>query len=133
MTLCYFDILQEKIETVASRAKLDGFYNISPQRVNLEKEKGTGLEKASVDWVFIVNMLYENSQKNNILQEAGRILKDGGKILLIDWENSDSSLGPEMKTRISQDELQNLIEKNNFAISEKIKVGSFHFGWVLVK
>jgi len=128
-----FDILQEKIETVASRAKLDGFYNILPQRVNLEKEKGTGLENASIDWVFIVNMLYENSQKNNILQEAGRILKEDGKILLIDWENSDSSLGPEIKSRISQSELRNLIEKNDFAILEKIKVGSFHFGWILSK
>jgi ubiquinone/menaquinone biosynthesis C-methylase UbiE len=128
-----YDILQEKIETVTSRAKLDGFYNVLAKRVSLEEEKGTGLPDESVDWIFMVNMLYENEKKSKILSEAFRVLKSGGKILLIDWEDADQSIGPDMKIRISKDELEKIIGENKLAISQKIKVSSFHFGWILIK
>lgn len=128
-----YDILQEKIETVSSRAKLDGYYNISVKRANLEEEKGTGLKDESVDWIFIVNMLYENKKKQEILAEAQRILKIGGKVLLIDWEETDRSIGPDIKNRVSKDNLESIIGKNKFVIFKKIKVSSFHFGWILSK
>jgi ubiquinone/menaquinone biosynthesis C-methylase UbiE len=128
-----FDILQEKIETVASRAKLDGLYNVLAKRVNLEEEKGTGLETESVDWVFMVNMLYENEKKSKIIAEARRILKLGGKMLIIDWEDIDQSIGPNIKNRVSKEELEKIVGENKLAISQKIKVSSFHFGWILSK
>jgi ubiquinone/menaquinone biosynthesis C-methylase UbiE len=128
-----FDILQEKIETIMSQAKLTGLANISAERVNLEEEKGTGLKNESVDWVLIINMLYQNKNKQAVLEEAERILRPGGHILIIDWEELDRSLGPEIKNRVSKDELLRIIERNKLAISEKINVSSFHFGWILTK
>ena len=128
-----FDILAEKIETIMSRAKLDGLFNIVAKRVNLEQKEGTGLKEGDVDWVFIVNMLYENKNKKNIITEAERVLKNGGKILVIDWEDADQSIGPSMEKRVSKDELASIVEKNKLAVEKKVKVSSFHFGWVLSK
>ena len=126
------DIQASKIEAIKSQAKLMGFNNIDAFRANLE-EKETKIKKESLDWVFIVNMLYQNEKKHQILAEAQRILKLGGKILLIDWEDKDGSFGPDMKMRISKDELSVIIEKNNLSIWDKINVGNFNFGWILKK
>jgi ubiquinone/menaquinone biosynthesis C-methylase UbiE len=128
-----FDILAEKIETVMSRAKLDGLFNISAKRANLEKTGGAGLPDESVDWVFMVNMLYENTNKQEVMAEAERVLKPGGKILLIDWDDSNQSIGPEMNRRVSKDELISIIGKNKLAVEKKIKVSNFHFGWIISK
>ncbi len=127
------DIQPAKIETMQSQAKVLGLHNIEAYRANLETEKGTKIKNEDVDWVFMINMLHQNEKKQEILREAERILKVGGKILLIDWENKDRSIGPEMERRVSQDELMNIIEKSSLAILEKINVSNFHFGWILKK
>ncbi|MFA6160160.1 MAG: methyltransferase domain-containing protein [Parcubacteria group bacterium] len=126
------DIQPSKIETMQSQAKMLGLNNIDAFRANLE-EKATKIKSESVDWVFIINMLYQNKKKQEILAEAQRVLKAGGKILLIDWENKDQSFGPEMSLRVSQDELSVIIGNNDLAIWKKINVGNFHFGWILKK
>ncbi|HRY82441.1 MAG TPA: methyltransferase domain-containing protein [Candidatus Moranbacteria bacterium] len=127
------DILEAKVEAVRSQAKIMGLDNIDARRVNLEEEKGTKLGKESIDWVLIVNMLYQSQKKLEVFMEAERILKKGGCILFIDWEELDRSLGPEIKNRVSKDELSDIIQKNKLAILKKIKVSSFHFGWIITK
>lgn len=126
------DIQPAKIETMQSQAKILGLNNIDAFRANLE-EKATKIKSESMDWVLIINMLYQNKKKQEVLAEAQRILKVGGKILLIDWESKDRSLGPKMEDRVSQDELLDIIEKNRLAIVQKINVSNFHFGWILKK
>ena len=127
------DIQMSKIEAMQSQAKILGLNNIDVCRVNLEEEKGIKLKNESVDWVFMVNMLYQNKKKREIITEAQRILKAGGNILIIDWDDKDQSIGPDIKVRVSKDELLNIIEKSDLALSQKINVSNFHFGWILTK
>jgi len=127
------DIQSSKIETIQSQAKILGLNNIDAYRANLEEKKGAKIKNENVDWVLIVNMLYQNKKKQEVLEEAQRVLKVGGKILLIDWEDKDQSFGPEMKLRISQDELAIMIGNNDLSIWQKINVSNFHFGWILKK
>lgn len=127
------DIQPEKVETIQSQAKILGLNNIEAYRANLEEKKGAKIKNENVDWVLIVNMLYQNKKKHEVLAEAQRILKVGGKILLIDWESKDRSFGPEMDLRVSQDELAIIIDSNDLSVWKKISVGNFHFGLILVK
>lgn len=127
------DILEQKIEIIESQAKLEGLSNIIAKRVSLENEAGSKLENESADWIILTNMLYQNEKKDNIIKEAKRVLKNGGKILLIDWENLDSSIGPQMKHRVSKDELKEMIMKNDLSILKEIETSNFHFGWILKK
>lgn len=127
------DVLKEKLETVESQAKLKGLTNIIASRVNLEKEGGSKLEDESVDWVIMVNMLFQNSHQDIIIAEAKRVLKKGGKMLIIEWNEHDSSIGPEGKIKISKETLIEMAQKNDLAVSEELPVGDFHYGLVLVK
>jgi len=132
-TIWALDILKQKIEIIESQAKLSGITNIIAKRANLEKEKGSSLPKESIDWVIMVNMLFQNDDKNSILTEAKRVLKKSGKILLVEWNEKNLLIGPDKKLKISKDKLINILEKNNLMISDEIEVSNFHYGLILKK
>jgi len=132
-TIYALDILEQKLEIIKSQAKLTGFHNIIAKRVNLEKKEGSKIEKESIDWVIIVNMLYQNNDKSHIIREAKRILKKNGHILLIDWNSLDNNIGPEKRSRVSKKELIKITRKHFLGIQKEIAVGDFHFGLILIK
>ena len=127
------DILEQKIAIIKSQARAYNMGNIIARRANLEEKEGSGIESESIDWVIIVNMLYQNNKKSSIIGEAKRILKKSGKILLIDWNNFGSSVGPEKQARVSREDVIRIIRKHTLGIAKEIEVSNFHFGMVLVK
>lgn len=127
------DILPQSLETVISKAKSAGFNNIITKRVNLEKEGGSRLPDSSCDWVIMKCILFQNKNKEIILTEASRILKKGGKVLIIEWNMKDSTIGPEINLRISKEDLTEIIQKMGLSILKELPVSDFHYGLVLVK
>jgi ubiquinone/menaquinone biosynthesis C-methylase UbiE len=130
-TVFALDVRKEKLEVVESQAKISGLTNIVVKRVNLEAKKGSGLSSGSADWVIIANMLFQNSNKDVILKEAGRILKKNGKILLVEWKEKNFPIGPKKSIKISREEMKKIAEKNNFEIIKEIEVSNFHYGLIL--
>ena len=127
------DILKDKLEAIESQAKLLGLGNISTRRVNLETAGGSKLDDASLDWVFLVTMLFQNKNKEIIVQEAKRILKPGGKILVIEWNKKDASFGPANNLRVAEEEISQLIQANSLSVIKKISISDFHFGLIFEK
>ena len=127
------DILPERLEAVASQAKHTGLANIVTKRVNLEKAKGSQLENKSADWVIMKDMLFQNKDKKAILAEAKRVVKDDGKILIIEWNMNDSAIGPKQDLRFGKDQLVALAQKIELRVLKEIGVGNFHYGLILEK
>jgi ubiquinone/menaquinone biosynthesis C-methylase UbiE len=129
------DILPSKLETVSSQAKLDGLNNIITRRTNLEIYEGSKLEKESVDWVILVNMLFQNNSegKKKIMQEAKRVLKKGGNILVIEWGKGDPAIGPDESIRVSKEEMTRIAREYGLGIVSEIPVSDFHYGLILAK
>jgi len=125
------DILTEKLETVDSQAKLSGFNNIITRHANLEKDGGSELGEEEVDWVFLVNMLYQNSNKKAVFQEAKRILKKGGSILVIEWNEGSTLFGPPKEIRVPKKEILKIAEDNQFTLVNEPVISNFHYGLVL--
>lgn len=127
------DILPSALESVESRAKIDGLANIIPQRANLEKEGGSKLPPESVDWVVMKDMLFQNKMKEVIIKEAGRVLKPEGKLLLVEWNDQGSSMGPDESLRISREDIEKLAKSQGFKLEKELSAGDFHHGTVYVK
>ena len=129
-----FDILPQCLESIESQAKAAGITNIVAKRANLEKQGGSKLPDSSCDWVIMKDMLFQNKDKSVILAEAGRVLKDSGKILLIEWNSSaDSSIGPDRSLRIAKEALVEIIQKSGLGVFKEIPVSDFHYGLILIK
>lgn len=128
-----FDILPQALETVQGKAKSAGLVNITTKRANLEKVGGSHLENEQLDWVIIKDILFQNQQKDIIISEAFRVLKSGGRVLVIEWIDKDSNVGPDQEIRISEEELCAMIEKQGFKIEKKLNSGDYHYAFIATK
>lgn len=127
------DILPQALETVASDASRQGLLNIITSRVNLEKKGGSKLENESIDWVMLKDMLFQNNDKETIIEEVGRVLKNGGKCIVIEWGKASIGVGPQNGLRLSPDDARRMFEQRGFMFEKALDVGSFHYGLVVVK
>ena len=127
------DVLPSALESIESRAKIMGLTNIIIKRVNLEKENGSKLEGNSLDWIILKDMLFQNAMKDIILAETYRVLKSGGRMLVVEWNEYDSSMGPEQKLRIKKDDMIVLIQAQKFSIEREVSAGNFHYALVVRK
>lgn len=127
------DVLPQALEAVASKAKNSGINNIIASRVNVEKANGSKLENESVDWVIMKDVLFQNKKREVMVTEAQRILKSGGKIIVIEWNQNNLSIGPEKELRIPVSELKKLFTDQKFSLEKDIEAGDFHYAFVVVK
>ena len=100
---------------------------------DLEKEGGSTLAEDSVDAVILSNLLFQAEGKVAIMQEAYRILKKAGKLLLVDWSQSFGGLGPQEEYVFPEHAAMELAESVGFVFSKKIDAGAYHYGLIFKK
>lgn len=125
------DIQESSLSALKSRTLLENITNIRIVRSDLEKSKGSTLTESSVDLVFIPNVLFQIKDKNVIISEAERVLKNKGKLVVIDWLPK-AAQGPE-EGRVSPEEVKEIAEKIGFKLEKEIEAGKYHFGLIFEK
>ena len=132
-TVYSLDVLPQIIEAIESQAKLENIKNIITKRVNFEKQDGSGLKEESLDWVILKDVLYQNQDKEAIIQEAKRVLKNGGRILVVEWNEENLMIGPEKEIRVKKESILELAKKIGLKFVTDIDAGDFNYGFVLIK
>lgn len=127
------DILKSTLEEVGKESKKNNLSQIITVWSNLEVFKATKIETNSLDSVLLVNILHQSEKKIEILREAIRLLKRGGRMLIIEWKNTDSPLGPSPEKRVNLDSLKAAVPKIGLDIKEEFTAGPYHFGLILTK
>ncbi|KKQ45738.1 MAG: Methyltransferase type 11 [Candidatus Moranbacteria bacterium GW2011_GWC2_37_8] len=127
------DVLPQALETVVGKSKNSGIINIETKRVNLEKENGSKLESETVDWVVMKDILFQNQKKDIIIAEAHRILKPGGAVIVIEWNQAESAIGPDSEIRIKPEDLKKMFESDKFIMEKDIEAGDFHYAFIARK
>jgi len=125
------DVLSSAIESLASRAKDLGITNIKLVRANLEVPNASSLENDSQDMVFMANILFQSNKKDLILDEAKRILKNGGDLVVIEW--IPEKIKTEGLYKISKEEMKQLAESKGFKFIREFYTGGFHYGLLFKK
>ncbi len=126
------DILPQTLEAIRSKAKLEGLFNIKIIRGDLEKPNGSTLGDVSCDMVFIANVLFQVPDKLELIDEAYRVLKKDGELVVVEWKPY-IALGPQKEHRLSEEELKQLVISKGFGEPKPINAGSHHYGFVFKK
>lgn len=100
---------------------------------NLEQRGGTKLRDGFADMVIVSNVLFQAPDKKTIIEEAKRVLKHGGKLLLIDWTGSFNNLGPTPEQVFPEQEARTLVESLAFTFSRTVNAGNYHYGLIFNK
>lgn len=127
------DIQQELISKATHLAKEHHLETITFIHGDLEKENGSTLPGESVDAVIISNMLFQAEDKKAVVNEAFRILRERGKLLVVDWSDSFSGVGPQPDHVFLEEEAKKLAEEVGFTFSTDIDTGAYHYGLVFKK
>jgi ubiquinone/menaquinone biosynthesis C-methylase UbiE len=129
--VCAIDVLEEPLSALKSKAKIEKISNIETIRANIEAKEGSGLKENLLDLVLMTNILFEVENKKAIFDEAKRVLKKNGKILVVDWK-PESAVGPKEK-RISPEELKKVAKNAGLTLEKDFQAGDYHYGLVFTK
>lgn len=72
------------------------------------------LDNEIADLVFMIHLHHELESPDNILAESFRILRPGGKVLVIDWKKQDMPEGPPTHIRCIPEDIQIQMENSGF-------------------
>ena len=81
---------------------------------------------------LLANILFQSSKKADIIKEAKRIVKKGGKIIIIDWKK-DQPFGPPQKLIVSEDLVKDMVKKEGFKLEKEFPAGDNHWGIIFIK
>jgi ubiquinone/menaquinone biosynthesis C-methylase UbiE len=62
----------------------------------------------SMDRIFVVNVLHEFEDRERLVEEIQRSLKEGGRVSLVDFQKRQTSFGPPVGERIDIDEIESI-------------------------
>ena len=79
-----------------------------------------------MDWVILKHILFQNKDKKTIIDEANRVLRKDGKIIIMEW-NKNLVMGPDEKLRVDPVEIGELIMDSGFIFEKKIDAGNYHY------
>ena len=127
------EVQKELLERVKTEATRQGLSNVEVIWGNIEKVGGTKLRELSIDAAIVSNVLFQTPDKDALAQEAARIVKPKGKVLVVDWADSATAMGPKGGDRYPAEKARALFEKFGFAHEEDIRAGDHHYGMVLRK
>jgi len=123
------DILKSALAGVESQAKLQGAKNVAAVWSDIEVYGATKIPDASLDLVMLVN----NLPKEAMFKEALRLVKSGGKLLVVDWKTSAAPFGPPTKDRIAPEIIKRTAESLGLKLETEFKAGPYHYGLVFIK
>ena len=127
------DVQKDMLDHVKNLAKERKLHNVEVIWADIEKLGGTRLKEAFVDIAIVSNVLFQIEEKNNFLNETKRILKPNGRVLVVDWADSFSGLGPAQENIVTRDQSEELFEQNGFELIKDISAGDHHYGMVFRK
>jgi len=124
------DIQEEALSALESKLQLYRISNV--KKVVADIERGVSqISSSSLDLVLMSNLLFQVEDKKAVFEEAERVLKRGGKVLVVDWVKN-APFGPKEGV-ISPEEVKEIAQNVGFRFEKEIPAGGYHYALLFVK
>lgn len=127
------DILKNVLSEIESQARMANLSNIKTVWSNIEIIGATKINEQSLDAVLLVNVLFQSNKHYEIMSEAVRLLKDNGKLLVVDWSDSNSSFSPASERRVDPKSVMQYAQQLGLSLVKEFRAGNYHFGQIYKK
>ncbi len=128
------DIQKSVLDVIRSSARLEHVLNIETVWSDLDQAGGSRLKDGYIDVVLIASILFQAEEKQNIIREAARVLRQGGKLIVIEWVlEVNRSFGPPAGSRITKEEIKHWATLAGLAFDHEFDTGAYHYGLIFRK
>lgn len=123
------DISQEMLDEV--RSKINGIgHNIE---LVLSNSAELPVRDSQGTFALLANVLHEAEDMMGMLAEAGRVLKPGGRLAIIEWEKTEMPVGPPIEHRLHHEEIMKMVMDSGFTMAKISPAGDYHIACSAVK
>ncbi|MFH0952399.1 MAG: methyltransferase domain-containing protein [Patescibacteria group bacterium] len=91
------------------------------------------ITSGSLDAAILNNVLHQTKFQLEVLMESARMLKTGGRLLILDWRTGGHAFGPKPNEVISLATVKKLAAKADLAEFDSFEAGVYHWGLIVAK
>lgn len=128
------DVQKNALSALKSKAEFMNIKNIHLVWSNLEViGAAKRIKNESLDIAFLINVLHQSKNHQNIFAEAYRMVRKGGQLLVIDWMKTGLSFAPAPQDMIPKETAVRLAEGAGFAKTDDFDASRFHYALLFQK
>lgn len=123
-----FDLWEEGIEILETRASIAGFTNIRAEVADVSQ--GIPVEDHSVDLCLLatfIHILIDENKVEDTLKEIKRVVKPHGSIAIVEFKKIEGPPGPPLSMRHSPHELETILAPHNLYMKKSIEIGPYNY------
>jgi ubiquinone/menaquinone biosynthesis C-methylase UbiE len=105
------DVEPLMVDELRSLVRERGLTNVD---VVTSDELQVPLEDGIADAAVLGFVLHEPPDPALFLQEVARLLKPGGRVLVLEWQKWDTEVGPPVEHRLSSEDVRTLLEETGY-------------------
>ncbi len=120
-TVYAIDINPMMLEETRRRTEEERLMNVD---IVQSSENNFVLKDNAVDIIFTSTVFHEVDSPRKFLAECRRILKNDGRLVILDWNKIDEDFGPPRHKRIDIEEVKKYLSEGNFDIKDINYVGN---------
>ena len=109
------DVQKEMLDYLEKKVQKDHIKNIETL---LSTDNVIPLENESVNVLLSVNTMHEFQNRDRIIKEIYRVIKQTGRIVIVDFKKENTKFGPPVNIRISKKQAIDMFKKQNMKIDK---------------
>lgn len=127
------DVQKDLLARLKSEATSEHLNNLEIVWTDIEKSEANNIRTGSVDRVFMSNVLYQIYDKQAAVGEVVRMLRPGGRIVVIDWAEASPMVAHFRDQLMLQVEAERLLVNRGLEKVSEWNPGDHHYGLVFKK
>jgi ubiquinone/menaquinone biosynthesis C-methylase UbiE len=131
-TIYAVDVQESKLAATISIAGQFGHKNVRILQTDLTKPL-LDIPENSCDLVIIGNILHEIPNREVLLKNSYRIMRTGGRMLVVEWKKTATPFGPALDRRIDQQQLEMLLMKLGLRKAKELEADGYHYAVLFEK
>lgn len=128
------DVVKEVLGALEASAQSQGLDNVTTVWTDLELYGATAqVADGSLDLGILSDTLFQSPEKEDMMRECLRMVKSGGKMLIVEWKPAETAIGPPAQQRVNPDEVRRLAQQLQLQVVDEFEAGEYHWGMILQK
>jgi ubiquinone/menaquinone biosynthesis C-methylase UbiE len=127
------DVQKDLLDKLSREVQQQGLSNVEVVWSDAEEHEGTRLRDESVDMVMLANILFQLDNKQSVFDEAFRILKKDGQLVIVDWLETAGGIGPKASLLFTKETADDIARKHGFVFDKELDGGSHHYALLFHK